>query len=129
MGATPATATAAPSEVPPWPQDTQLGRDSSHNPQVLLLQEPPRAYCSFQGLQVCSFIYLLFKASVRVESSSFPSTFVAGTDLACQRAGVTAEYQAGRAGLSWALRNFQQMPLAKSEHEGQREEEEKLVPP
>ena len=38
--------------------------------------------------------------------------------------------QAGSAGLSWAiiralLRNFKQMPLAKSEHEGQKQEGEK----
>lgn len=79
----------APSEAPPWPQDTQLGRDSHHNPQGLLLQEPSRGSCSSQGLQVCLLHLFVVKASVRVESSSFSSTFVTGIYLACQWAGVT----------------------------------------
>lgn len=55
-------------------------------------------YCSFQGLLVC-LVYLLFKASLKVESSSFSSTFVAKIDFACW-SGVTllggSDYGPGR---------------------------------
>lgn len=71
--------TAAPKEVPPCP----WGGTATLTPKSFSSKSHQGATALSRGFRPSFSIYMLFKARVRVEGSSFSSTFVAGIDLAC----------------------------------------------